>query len=340
MVKKIITNTIMFAMIVGFVIGFGKIFGAANNLVGVTVMISMLVLMKEDLTKKPFENFIKLVSINVILGVFSNIAAGNMWLGLMLNFLTLATIGYFLSFNLNKSIIVPFGLMYLFMLYTPVSGSDFIMRIMGLIVGAVLVMLVQFIIHSKTKNNKKMEVKESELIEFEREENPYKEIVIFGKAFNVHPIRAGYAIRIGLLTALTALISDLFNLEQGRWIVYTVFAITELYSEHCKIRSKQRFQGTVIGALIILALFIFIKDNMLRSIIVLAAGYADTYTNNYRDQMICVTASVMASTSIANGTIITALERIGYVFLGVILALVANSLIFNKEIKNRELIKE
>lgn len=332
MVKKIITNTIMFVAIVGFVIGFGKVFGPANNLVGVTVMISMLVLMKEDLTKKPFENFMKLISINVILGLFSHIASGNMWLGLILNFLTLATIGYFLSFNLNKSIIVPFGLKYLFMLYTPVSGPDYMMRMLGLIVGAALVMLVQFIIHSKTKDSKKIEFKESELIEFEKEEDPYKEIVIFGKIFKYHPIRAAYAIRIGLLTALTAFISDLFNLNQGRWIVYTVFAITELYSEHCKIRSKQRFQGTVIGALIILTLFIFIKDNMFRSLIVLAAGYADTYTNNYRDQMVCVTVSVMASTSIANGTIITALERIGFVFLGVILALAANNLIFNKEV--------
>ena len=50
-------------------------------------------------------------------------------MGLVLNFVVLLLIGYFLTSKLNKVILVPFGLQYLFMLYTPVTGNDFIKRL-------------------------------------------------------------------------------------------------------------------------------------------------------------------------------------------------------------------
>ncbi|MBV1820844.1 hypothetical protein AAGC94_22330 [Clostridium sporogenes] len=53
--------------------------------------------------------------------------------------------------------------------------------------------------------------------------------------------------------------------------------------------------------------------------------------------MICVTMSVVASVSITNGTIITAMERVGYVFIGMILAIIVDKLIFRK---NMELLND
>mgnify|MGYP001098606653 FL=1 len=129
---------------------------------------------------------------------------------------------------------------------------------------------------------------------------------------------------------------DYFNLAQGRWIVYTIFSLTELYSEHCRIRSKQRLQGTVIGIIIIMLLFTVIKDSAIRGLIVLLGGYLDTYTTNYRDKIICVTMSVVASVSLTNGTITTAIERVGYICVGIILALLADKLVFNKKLEYRE----
>lgn len=334
MKKKIISNTLMFIMILTFVTVFGKIFGDANNLVSVTVIISILVLMRQNLTKNPLKNFMNLIFINLCLGIFSHIASENMWLGLILNFVSLAGIGYLLTFNLNKMIIVPFGFQYLFMLYTPVTGIDFGKRILALATGAVLIMVVQFIIHRK---NNRIEMDESELIRFDEEKDVYIETEIFSRIYKIHAVRGAYAIRIGVLTALTVFISQVFNLEQGRWIVYTVFSLTELYFEHCKIRSKQRLHGTIIGTLIVLILFIFIKDNVIRSMIVLVGGYLDTYTTNYRDKMICVTMSVIASVSLTNGTFLTVIERVGYVLIGVVFSLMANNLIFKKEVKDMKI---
>ena len=331
MKKKVVSNTIIFLVILLFVKGFEVIFGSNNSLVGVTIIISILVLMQEDLTKNLSSNLMKLLFMNLISGVFSNVATHNMYLGLVLNFSILLLIGYSLTSKLNKVMVVPFGLQYLFMLYTPVAGSDFIKRLVGLATGAILIMLVQLVIYRGSKNNKVEGSEIENAINNEnKEENEY--IRIFNK-FNIHHVRGAYAIRIALLTTIVVFLVDFFNLAQGRWIVYTIFSLTELYSEHCRVRSKQRLQGTVIGIIIIMLLFVVIKDNAIRGLIVLLGGYLDTYTTNYRDKIICVTMSVVASVSLTNGTITTAIERVGYICIGIILALLADKLVFNKKLE-------
>lgn len=340
MKKKIISNTIIFLVILFFVKGFEIIFGANNSLVGVTIIISILVLMQEDLTKNLFSNLMKLLFMNLISGVFSTIASHNMYLGLILNFSILLLIGYSLTNKLNKVMVVPFGLQYLFMLYTPVTGSDFTKRLIGLATGAILIMLVQLVIYRGNKNNKVEDSKlqnnidnESNFFNEDKKENEY--IKLFNK-FNIHHVRGAYAIRIALLTTIAVFIVDFFNLAQGRWIVYTIFSLTELYSEHCRVRSKQRLQGTIIGIIIIMLLFVVIKDNNIRILIVLLGGYLDTYTTNYRDKIICVTMSVVASVSLTNGTIVTAIERVGYISIGIILAILADKIIFNKKLEGED----
>ena len=290
MKNKIISNTIMFIVILLFVNLFGRIFGASNNLVGVTILVSILVLMQEDLTKNLYNNFIKLLFINLISGIFSNISSHHIYLGLVLNFVVLLLIGYFLTSKLNKVILVPFGLQYLFMLYTPVTGTDFTKRLIGLATGAFLIMLVQLVVYRKSKNNK-VEGSKVENTNIEKaslkdntinKESEY--IRIFNK-FDIHHVRGAYAIRVALITTIAVFLVALFNLAQGRWIVYTIFAVTELYSEHCRVRSKQRLQGTIIGVIIIMLLFMVIKDNAIRGLLVLLAGYLDSYTTNYRDKL-------------------------------------------------------
>lgn len=328
--KNVTSNTIIFIIIITFVKIFEAVFGKVNNLVGVAVIIAILVFMQEDLTKNPIENFIKLFLMNLVSGVFAHLSSNNIWIGLIFNFAALSTIGYFLSFKLNKVMIVPFGLQYLFMLYTPVSGGDFVKRLLGLSSGAVLIMFVQFIIHKKKG---RIKTQENKFNEFDEDGDLYSHIEIFGRNYRFHTLRGAYAVRVGLITAITVFAVALLNLRQGRWIVYTIFSLTEIYSENCRMRSKQRLQGTIVGVLIISLIFMLIKNNTIRGLMVLLGGYLDTYTANYRDKIICVTISVVASVSLTNGTLLTAIERVGYVFIGVILALIADKFAFRQNNK-------
>lgn len=335
--NKFISNTRLFLFILLFVKIFETIFGASNNLVGVSVLITILILKYENLTDNFWGNFFKITSINLLSAIFCYLSTNNIYLGILLNFIILFTITYTFTYNLNKIMVIPFGLQYLFMLYTPVYGYDFIKRLIGLALGAILVMFIQIITYGKTKNDKikiiSLKRGNQNSLKINRTYIKNKFIEIYTNFKNSH-IRFLYSMRIAIITTLSIFIVDFFNLSEGRWIVYTVFSLTELCSEHCIKKSKQRLQGTIIGGIIIVLLFMIIKDNTIRALIILLAGYLDSYTTNYRDKVICITMSVVASISLThNMPILVATKRLVYVALGILLAIFADKFIFNKNSK-------
>ena len=151
--NKIITNTIIFALIVAFISIFSSVFGDENMLVGVGIITIALVLVERDLTIHPVLNTLKLLGVNLILGGFAYLSQANVWLGIPLNFLALFFIGYIFSYNLRKSVVLPFGLNYLFMLYVPVEGTAAANRILALVIGTIIIMAFQFLFN-KNKYSK------------------------------------------------------------------------------------------------------------------------------------------------------------------------------------------
>ena len=334
MKKKIITQTFLFISIVLFVNIFTNIFGTENSLIGVSTVIASLVLLEKNLTHNPLISFVELVATNLLIGILAFIANQNAILGALITFIALSSIGYIFSYNISKRLIIPFGLQYLFIFYAPIEFSALGTRLLSLFTGAVIVMLLQFIAHMKKEKNP--ETEESLLCTEGDDDHDDTKVILFGKELNLHPIRAKYAIRVGLLTAITALVTSYFNLEQGKWIAFTVFSITEFYSEHCKIRSKQRMKGTLIGSLIVVIVFMLIKDTTIRSLVILMAGYFNPFTENYKDATICVTISSVASAALTDDTLHVAIVRIAYVFIGIAISLLANKFILKTSQKDLE----
>ncbi|MBQ1274172.1 MAG: FUSC family protein [Cellulosilyticum sp.] len=325
MKNKIIQNTITFIIIIVTINILNAIFDSANSLVAVTIIVAAMIAMGRGVDPTPIRSFIILAIINVTLGLLSKLASVNIWWGIFINFISLASVGYFLSFNLTKMLVVPFGLQYLFMLYAPVSGIVYGKRILELIFGAAIVVLVQWL-----ANRKKGMVQKSQVFTFKKETDQYQTIKLFNKVFTINTVRASYAIRIGILTAVTAFIAGYFKLAEGRWMSYTVFSLTELYSEHCKVRSKQRMEGTIIGGVIVLVLFTIFRSSIWRALILLLAGYLNPFANNYRDSMILVTISAVAAIGLTSGgALMPTFERLFFVGVGCILSLLANRFILH-----------
>ena len=144
---KIVANTILFIGIIGFIKIFSFIFGSANEIVGVAVITLALALLQKNLMASPVDNLIKLVIINVFTGVASSLANQNICLGIIINLISIFLIAYVFSTNIKASIVIPVGFQYLFMLYSPVSGNDFTLRIASLIFGAFFTMGLQIIVN-------------------------------------------------------------------------------------------------------------------------------------------------------------------------------------------------
>ena len=141
--KLIISKTVMFIIVVGFVILFKSIFGEENTLVGVTTITATLMFLERDLTLSPIRNTIKLILINLLIGISSYLVVSNMYLGILINFLTLFFISYTFCYNLRNPLYLPFTLQYLFLLSEPVDSNGFLVRIVALVFGAIVIMIAQ-----------------------------------------------------------------------------------------------------------------------------------------------------------------------------------------------------
>ena len=67
---------------------------------------------------------------------------------------------------------------------------------------------------------------------------------------------------------------------------------------------------------------------------ILVVGYLNSFAEDYRDVVVLVTISAVAPLALTTGSFYAVLERIIYVIIGIILALIANALILKKSEKD------
>ncbi|NFG42665.1 FUSC family protein [Clostridium botulinum] len=145
MKKKIISQTMLFACILVFIIGFKSAFGDENILIGVTTVTAMLMFLSKDLTLNPVKNTVELVIFNVSMGIITYLASTNMFLAIPLNFLSMFFIAYTLCYNLKSPSYIPFTLQYVFILAFPISADQLPKRLLSLAFGALSIMAIQLI---------------------------------------------------------------------------------------------------------------------------------------------------------------------------------------------------
>ncbi|MHA0856553.1 FUSC family protein [Paenibacillus sp. CMAA1364] len=166
--KTIITNTILFAGIIGFIMAFGGVFGSENILIGVSTITAMLMLLERDLTSHPVSNTVTFVLLNLFIGVAAFLTGFNIWLAIPINFIAMFVISYSLLSNLKNPLYLPFSLQYLFILATPVPIEHMPLRLASLVFGALAIMGIQMLANRNkiTKSgNKKIQAIYTTLIE-------------------------------------------------------------------------------------------------------------------------------------------------------------------------------
>lgn len=151
--------------------------------------------------------------------------------------------------------------------------------------------------------------------------------------FNRNSPSFTYAIRLGVTITVAAFISEYFELEQGRWLLYTIFSVTQPYAELARSRFSARIAGTLIGVVIFAVLFSIFTDTTSRSMVILLFGYLNSYAVKYRNVIITVTVCALGSAALISDPNVVTIERIIYVIIGVILGMIANRFIFPHSIE-------
>lgn len=151
---------------------------------------------------------------------------------------------------------------------------------------------------------------------------------IYKESFHSDSLRFAYAFRLALGITISAFIVDFFNIEEGRWIIYTVNSLTQPFYEKSKERTKDRLIATVIGIIIIGIVFTFIKGTTARSLIILAINYLLSYSNSYRYRMVTATVSAIGAAALYGNAVVLSVDRILFVIIGAVLAGLLNTFVF------------
>lgn len=477
----VISKTKTFIYVVLFVVLFKSIFGEENTLVGVTTVTAALMFLERDLTLNPIKNFFKFAGVNLLIGVGASLASSNMYLGILVNFVVLFIISYLYCYNLRNPLYLAFSLQYLFLLATPVAGDKILLRMTSLIVGAMVIVALQFffnrnrltkygpsilgnvcdlmmgklnnvdnnmddasinsaisasidslrtMIYDKRDSNYYL-TEEGRLqlnltVSLESvngmlsEENIHKidedilatlkslitdtkfiidissrnrnenfaydymndllkiceeknindllnlqlldsmlllsdslddlrklDVKDFDSVIKKHDVtemfsdetiksflsdkktlKFCYAMRVAITITIGAFIMDYYKLSEGRWIIFTILSLINPLYEVSKTKSKDRVLSTLVGSLIVCFLFNIFTDTTSRTIIVMLAGYIGGFFSEYKYTMITTTVSAIGSAALVGNVQVLTLNRIFFVIVGAIMAIVANNFIF------------
>lgn len=155
--------------IVSMQIIYVKLFGYKNILVGMIMGMGTVSFLMRDLTGNLVYRGITFLILNIILGVFSFLSPINMWVGFIINFLTifLTTYVYMNDFRSPTSYI--FLMSYIFMWAIPVSFKELPARLAALSFSIVPIILAQLIFNKHRFENDSKKIIEEIIIDINKQ---------------------------------------------------------------------------------------------------------------------------------------------------------------------------
>lgn len=189
-------------------------------------------------------------------------------------------------------------------------------------------------------------------IEFKNIKRNFKNDIYGLKTIKFNSMRLTYSLRIAIEVVIACFIMEYFHLDQGRWIMYTVLSLTNPLLEITKSKAKDRIIATIIGAIFISITFVIFRSTLIRSLIIIGAGYANMYCETYRQKIITVTISAIGSACLVGGYVVgdnlikttpitLSIERVVFIIIGAIIAIFINTFLFKYDVKkaNKFLVK-
>ncbi len=174
--------------------------------------------------------------------------------------------------------------------------------------------------------------------------NTYKktQISLFTRlkaVLNISSVRTTYALRVACLLALATMLVQFLNLPHGKWLLFTIASVSLPYADDIRGKAKKRLLATVIGGVTGVILYALIPSAPIRTIIMMLSGYLSFYFTDYAATFACSTVGALGGAVFLNsfgwgsvGEVL--LIRFGYIMAGIIIAFLANCVLFPVKRKN------
>lgn len=149
--KNFRSATLNFIFIITYVTVFQKIFGAENSIVGVIFVIMMPCSMAKDMTSTPLKHFfwqcfiLAAMAVSACFVIVLAPAAS-----FLINFGMIFVLLYMFTYEYSNHLYFPYILSYLFLVYvSPITPDLLPKRLLAMLVGAVCIILYQFVMGRK-----------------------------------------------------------------------------------------------------------------------------------------------------------------------------------------------
>lgn len=151
-------------------------------------------------------------------------------------------------------------------------------------------------------------------------------------ALNVSPVRVTYALRVSCLLALSTLLVQTLHLPHGRWLLFTLASVSLPYADDVGSKAQKRILATLIGGAVSIAAYSLFSSSALRTVVMMLSGYLSFYFVDYAATFACSTVGALGGAVLnafgwqAVSSVV--LIRFGYIVAGVLIALLANRVLF------------
>lgn len=252
---------ITLAFCVAFVIVYSKVFGNSNSIVGVVVLLSVMTFRFADFGIHAPHAVSSLMVIWTIMTFGPRLAnAGNLFTELLVNIvciLVLMVLGCYNVVMCNQSTLL---LGYLLLYGYDVTGKDFLMRVLGMLVGGILTGVVFY------KNNK-----------HQKYEKTLRDLF---QEFHLRDSRTKWQICVTLGVSSVIFIAGLLNFPRAMWVGIASMSVLVPFRDKIKARVKGRIRGNIMGGITFLGLYFLLPESMYSMIGILGGigvGLSATY---------------------------------------------------------------
>lgn len=308
--KNLISKLISFILISIFITIYGLLFGNSNILMGVCIITGILMLCHINLGFKVLQVCIVIPILLASCGIVASISLMNTYLGILINFSFIFILMTLVSQNLASKSFMPFILCYIFVQGNPVYGSSLWLRIMGLFLGGIVISVFYYVYHRKTTNK--------------------RNIADLFHEIDFTSSRTQFILRMSIGITLAMFIGSLFTLQKGMWISITVMSATQPFLVETTTRIKQRFFGSLLGALAYVLLFELLIPDAYTTYAVLLLSFTYTLINVYWIQMIFITINSLNAALIIFDTSISVPMRLSFICLGLFIVFIIQILSKNQ----------
>ncbi|WKY48017.1 FUSC family protein [Eubacteriaceae bacterium ES3] len=156
----------------------------------------------------------------------------------------------------------------------------------------------------------------------------FKSVKQYKTKLSIDALSRSYAFRLALAISIATFLVNYFSLQHGNWMVFTISSLTYPYYEMAKQKTVKRILGTIIGGIIVIVVFSILQLKDAGTVVMIIALFLTIFfMDNYTYSMIFSTITAISSFVLAENSTSLSLDRIIYVVIGGVIAIVLSKFI-------------